>query len=264
MVEYKKVRRLEHEFERLRLSRDDLKKLCVLLKNCVSDAENHELDIDIVDIDGVDTTTTSDPEIFSGDINLKKIGSVKSSLNVRDTNTRIELYISKHSGKYAKFYVQSNDEILASGILQEFKQELKSYEVWGKSFKTWANSTIGSFIFSITCALSVFCVFDVLLKLLYLWNPELKGAPLSLTLIGIGWICTFIVFFEGSSFVNNLIDRALPAVEFTGELGVEPSKSIMLLIRWFTYIFLPILLNIISDLIEDHFKDFINVLNRLS
>ena len=261
MVEYIKEKKLENEFERLRLSQDDLKKVGLLFKRYVQDTQPKELNIDIVNLDGEEIITSHDPEIFSDDIPLKSIRSVKFSLRFIDTKTRVELDLPAQDKNYAKLYVRSNDDIQASGIFHEFVNELKSYEVWGRGFKNFAHGIIGRLLFSTICALSVFSVFDIPLDLISSWNPDLKKALLPIVFIG--WVCVIVAFFEGGDFVNKILDKAIPAIEFTGKLGTASSKSMMLLMKWITYIFLPIILNVISAFIKDHIQYIINISDKL-
>ena len=92
MVEYTKVKRLEHEFKRVRLSQDDLKRIGSFFKDKEED-ERFQLEIEIVSLDGEETITCSDPEIFSSNDLPKEIRSVNFSLDVIQIQKSNSIYL---------------------------------------------------------------------------------------------------------------------------------------------------------------------------
>ena len=218
MVEYTKVKRLEREFKRVRLSQDDLKRIGSFFKDWEEDIQS-QLKIGIVSLDGEETITCSDPEIFSDNSLPKEIRSINFSL--RDyPDTNIELHLPEPSEKYARLMVQSNNEVQASGIFRELGREMESREIWGKRLKIFADSFVGHALFTILCVLSVYSVFDIPLDLIYLWRPDLKDVLLPI--VYFGWICISITFFWGGLFVNNILSKIMPPIEYTGELTGHP------------------------------------------
>ena len=262
MVEYTKVKRLEHEFERVRLSQDDLKRIGLFLKNREEDIQS-QLEIEIVSLDGEETITCSDPEIFSSDSLPKEIKSINFSLrNYPDTD--IEMDFPEPGDvyqKYARLRVQSNNEMQASGIFREVGRAVEAHEIWGKGFRIFADSIIGYALFSVLCTMSVYSVFDVPLDLIYLWRPDLKDVLLPVVLIG--WICMGIAFFGGGFFVNYILGKIIPPIEYTGELAGASSKTAKRLKWWFFILFLPIILSVISAFIKDYIQEIMNLLGKL-
>lgn len=257
MVEYTKVKRLEHEFKRVRLSQDDLKRIGSFFKDKEED-ERFQLEIEIVSLDGEETITCSDPEIFSSNDLPKEIRSVNFSLG-RYSDTKIELDLPSHSEKYAMLNVQSNNEVHASGIFRELVREMESHEVWGKGFKIFADSFIGYSLCSFVCAMSVFSVFDIPLNLIYLWRPDLKN--MLMPVVFIGWICIFITAIMGGFFVNSILSKIIPPIEYTDELAGAYAKEAKRLKWCLMILFLPIILGVISAFFQDYIQMIIPALS---
>ena len=101
MVEYIKVKRLERVFKRVHLSQDDLKRIGLFFKNREEDIQS-QLKIEIVSLDGEETITCSDPEIFSSDSLPKEIKSINFSLR-NYPDTVIELDFPEPNEEYSKY-----------------------------------------------------------------------------------------------------------------------------------------------------------------
>ena len=259
MVKYTKVKKLKHEFKRVRLTQDDLKRIGLYFKNREEDIQS-QLKIEIVSLDGEETITCSDPEIFFSDSLPQEIKSIYFSLrNYPDTD--IELDLREPSEKYARLSVQSINEVQASGIFREFQREVEFREVRGKGFKVFAESFIGHSLFSILCAMSVYSAFDIPLDLIYSWRPDLKDVLLPVVFIG--GICMVIAFFGGGFFVNSILTKIIPPIEFAGKLAGASSKTSKRLKWCFLILFLPIILSVISAFIKDYIQEIINLLGEL-
>ena len=262
MVEYTKVKRLDHEFKRLRLSQIDLKRIGLFFKNREEDIQS-QLEIEIVSLDGEETLTCNDPEIFTSDSIPKEIKSINFSLR-NHTDTIIEVDFPEPNGiyqKYARLRVQSNNEMQASGIFRELAREVEAHEIWGKEFKNFADSFIGYVLFSILCTMSVFSVFDIPLDLIHLWRPDLKNVLMPI--VYIGWICIFITAFAGGYFVNMLLSKLMLPIEYTGKLAGASAKAAKRLKWCFLILFLPIVLSVISAFIKDYIQEIINLSGNL-
>ena len=166
MVKNTETWTLEHEFKRLLLGLEELKTIGRFFKSKEEDAQAR-LRIGVASTNEGDTATFTDPEMWSGSSLPKKIKSIHYSLQVHPA-TYMELSLPESSRQYAKATVQSNDELLASTLLDEVKAEVGGYEVWGKSLMAFIESITGRVLVSI---LSPLCILEAFFVILFVGGP---------------------------------------------------------------------------------------------
>ena len=241
MVKNTETWTLEHEFKRLLLGLEELKTIGRFFKNKEEDAQAR-LRIDVASANEEDTATFTDPELLSGSSLPTKIKSIQFSLQVHPA-TYMELSLPESDRQYAKATVQSNDELLASTLLDEVKAEVGGYEVWGKGLKDFAERSTGRVLFTVLCCLSILgvciAIFLLISAISSFYSTQIN--PLISYMIVGGLISILVIvlyFFKSGNFVNCVLGRVMPPIEYMGGLAGGSSKFVKQLKYW---IYIPLL-----------------------
>ena len=262
MVKYTKTKMLKRTFGRLRLDRNDLIRICSIFvgyKDQVNDKIQFE--IEFMSIDGEDTIRSEDPEILSSEEVLRGIKVLIFSLHNYETKTRITLKLPEirkdnfSDQEYASLSVQSNDGVLASGIFRELENELSSREIWGKGFRSIIDGLIGFLLLSYFCSWSVYSVFDFSLDTIYIIRPDLKETLLPVAYFG--GVCMLLAMLFGGVLAQKILNKALPPVEYMGDLEGESSKYIKRTKWCLNLVIWPIIINLFASFIKDYIATFI-------
>ena len=250
MMNFKRTRYIEREFGRLCFSEVDLLRIGSIFNRWKKEHEQAKLTITIVSLDGEDTITSEDPNIFSSSEIPRGIRSLEFSLLDKKTGTTIILDLPGSLEKYANLCVTSDDELLASGIFRELEKELKSAVIWGKWLKDFTDNFSGYLLLSLLCLLSITALYSFSLNVISLQYPAFMQMMLPAVLPT--FYLFIIVAFASGAIVKGTLIKALAPVEYTGNLVGISSKYIRR-IKWHCQlVILPIILNLIANVIIDY------------
>jgi hypothetical protein len=252
MVEFTRQKSLNQTYKRLVLNENDLVRIATIVHTLVEKYE-YEMEIKIISGDGQETIRTSDPNFFTSSHMFPQIRSVSIVYHHYDAPVSCRVDISSNVDGKASVSVDGIDRETVSGIFHELEREFKLRQSLGAKFYEHLNSGFTSLLISVVAsaltAVAIYSVFDLLINFITSRSIDFNGSQLKEILQTVGWISVFGGAVAGGIYIIDLLKQALPGVEFSGRLSDTNAVNKSKIIWVFSIILLPIVINVLSNLI---------------
>ena len=224
-MSYSKIKQLEHEFERVRIDKEQLKETGVVIENLYAKIkdrimmERSEYKIEITSKTGEDVFKGNDAGIFDEPDIPARIREVRYLIAGSYDDFYLLLQISARNNKYASLEIKAPDGVIGSGLFQEIKGHMENYEVSGKRVINFINSLLGyMFIFMVVCFVLFLSMGGILFEILQI-TPNLIRA-LNVLLV------SAMTGYPLAHFVIKILNTRIPKVRFTDPRHGKPEPAI--------------------------------------
>ena len=253
MTEFVRKKKFQREFIRVCLSEQDLASLARRISKTM-ETEPGEITIEVETADGQDSFESNDPAFFTSDDMPKNIENV--AISYSDYSAPIKCELTNHYQRSQKVHGSFMLTVEGTGqgveqLFRDLESDLAARQVIGQWLLLVKDKFWADFLVSMFSAAAMYSVFDIVLDLWALLQPEFRMSTLHQVLTGIGFVMIFVSLFGGPVWLYKTIEKHLPPVEFTGRLagrntlGQKPFYWVAILIL------VPIFVNIFSELLLD-------------
>ena len=255
MTEFVRKKKFQREFIRVCLGEQDLASLARRISKTM-ETEPGEITIEVETADGQDSFESNDPAFFTSDDMPTNIKNVSISYN--DYSAPITCTLTNRWRWQSSQMVHGSFMLSVEGtgheveqLFRDLERDLAARQVFGQwlllaRYKTWA-----WFLVSMISAAAMYSVFDIVLDLWALLQPEFRKSTLNQVMTVIGFVMTSVSLFGGPVWFYKTIGKYLPPVEFTGRLAGRNTLG-QKTFYWVAILFLaPIFVNIFSKLLLD-------------